>query len=203
MSARNVAPRHDDIRTRVASEDERLAGELVITTVGERNDPGCRRGRGDRWGRGSRVRRNGNVDRPLQLRLASPALVYDEDLLPRNVELVAVQERRRLRTKTHPVDQHVGTGNRANGRRAVGPALHDGMSGRHAFALDGQRGILIGANDHLSGGHRIASAAELEYQHAWSIPLGLAGASPNVSARNLRPQATSGQAVRRSAPAAI
>ena len=121
----------------VAAEDEWIGPDGIFPPVGQADQPPAG-GRGGRFGRDCGVGHQvGECAAVEELGVPARRVIDGEDLMPADLDLVAVEHRRRVGAQPHAIDQQLRLGRRgADGGGALGRALQHRVLGLHALALE-------------------------------------------------------------------
>jgi hypothetical protein len=166
MPARHILAANHDIAGRFAPEYQRRPADHILPSVGQTHEPAAGiRGDARRLGPGPGqcLRR---LHRPQELRAPVPSLVHEVELVARHVELVPVQEWRRLRAEADAVDQDLGGGGRlADHHVSVRSPLKQGVLGQNPASGHHNPARGVAAEHQLTHGNEELVATQLKQRH--------------------------------------
>ncbi len=173
VAARHVLARHDDVAGRIAPEDERRTSDCVLAAVRQRDDATARVGGGlPSLCLGLRLRhRLRKAHRLHVLRAATATLIDERQLLSRDFDLVAVEQRSRLRSQAHAIDQDFRFWNcLGDYDLTVGETFELGVARQDTGT--GQRNGAVGicAEQHFTLRECELPPAEFKQRHARTLP---------------------------------
>lgn len=167
MPAGDIRGFDHDVARGVAPEDQRALADLVFAAVGEAHQSTAghragwmRHGFGRYCGsQGVQGRRVGHLGR------ADAAFVHHDQLDGAELHLVAVQQRHRVGTQPHAIDDHDRIGIGAPDRGAAAGGLHQRVALEDPRAFKAHRRHGRGPEDGFTCGERPAAATELKLDH--------------------------------------
>ncbi|OLC71975.1 MAG: hypothetical protein AUH78_17005 [Gemmatimonadetes bacterium 13_1_40CM_4_69_8] len=152
VTARDVLPGSDDVAPRLAPEHHRRARDHILPAVGKAHHPAARVGGGARLAGGpNRRHRLRHLHLLDELRAAGAALVHERELVAPDFHLIAVEQRGRLGTQPHAIDEHFGCRcGLADDHLPVRLPLEHGVARQHACPGQRDRAGRVAAQRHLA-----------------------------------------------------
>jgi len=166
VAPRDVLTRHHDVAPRLPPEHDRRRSDHVLAAVGEADHSAARVGGDPRFAAARRHQRLtgclGHLESLNELRAAGATFVHESELVTTHLDLVTVQQRRRLGAEPHPVDEHFRRRRGlADDHLPVWLPLEQGMTWQHVCPGQQDRAGRIAAERHLADGDGEFSPTEL------------------------------------------